>query len=1139
MSTIDLSRQLGDQRKQYAGVRHQQGRVLTDDDFNEASSIEAEELRRTRIHAIGAYGAPGVGFLPASFAVSGGKLDFTLTPGELYLGGLRLETAGSEHFLEQKDWLNFDKATAPAPPAPGVKRTDLVWIEAWQQPVTAVEDSELFEVALGGPDTSARWRTMRRVHVMSGVTGSACPAAWAAALASFAPMGAIAPDMEMTTTATLTAGFTAPVTVGDLCSPPQPGGYLGAENQAIRVQMVDAGHYTWGYNNAAPLYRAKISAKGGQNVLLKLLTLPRDAAHWPLKDMVVELLPWSAALPNGERVSEVAGHLCKVLVSYDPDNQTFEIDTPLLASEGFANWTGRGDKAQFNDPADPDDDYLYVRVWDRGDDLASPAAIPVATTKLGNTGLSVTFNGAPLRPGDHWIISARPAAPAAIVPWQLALPSGAAPNGIRRYRAPLGLIEWTGTAAGSATGVLIDDCRPPFLPLTRIRGCCTVTVGDGIESFGMFDTIAAALASLPPGGGSVCVLPGTFREAVVIDGLHNVTIHGCGPRSRIVAPDETSDGSTAVTITRSEDICVESLALEGGNGPVVAVRSSKAVRLADSLIQFRDAREDFSPWTAVYAEGKAIEIEDNIIEPLPAALERIFHKRAAPDRAEDADAARGGIQLGGGSVNVLVRGNVIVGGMGNGITLGSIRRIDEQNPDGSDIPDIDLEDPCAPCDPTDSSVPPDNGDGPVRFVSAGDLYEIEIADNVIARHGANGIAVVRFFGFSLKTGLELVTVHDLRIAGNRIAHCLRHAVAQPKSAMILFLGYGGISLALTTDLVIEGNVIEHNGRDWLTPVCGVFVLVADGLTIERNVIRANGVPGEEPAEAAQEGIRAGIHVWLALTLNLPGTVKYGQAKAMMAEGAARARQAGGQLRIHGNQVEQPLGRALFLLGAGPMAITDNRFLSEAMAEKVTDPMARTVLVANFGVSREWTLGLLLAAVLKVAEAFGYNLGVDACTVARLGVFTKGIWPRLPTGKLAFNDNQVSFLMRSAPKGADLSSVLLLSLDDVSACDNQFEYHVDGRVAVADLVAAGSSVRTSDNRLAETWGRAFFSVLSFGILNTADSNQSTHCLKANGIERAVAHNLVLGTAFCKELCGDDHGIESHLATGAKKAFMPQP
>jgi hypothetical protein len=1129
MSTVDLSRQITDPRKHYAGVRMQQGRVLTDDDFNEASILDDEELRRTRLHAIGAYGSPNAGFLPKNFAVgAGGKLDFTFTKGELYLGGLRLEMSIEEKFLEQKDWLDFDPAVeAVAAPAAGGARTDLVWMEAWQQPVTATEDKELFEVALGGPDTTTRWRTMRRMHLASGVAGNSCPESWAAVAAGFAGLGILNEEFELTTAATLTVSFTAPPIVGDLCSPPLAGGYLGAENQAIRVQMVDAGHYTWGYDDAAPLYRVLVSAKGGQMVKLTFQTPPKDAAHWPLKGQVMELLPWAAALPNGQRVAELAGHLCKVNVSYDPDDHTLEIDVPVPA--GFNNlWAGRSDKAEFFDGS-AEENFVYLRAWNRGDDIVSPASIPIANGDLGNTGLHVAFNGGPLRPADYWIIAARPAAPDTIMPWRLTSLAGAPPNGLKWYRAPLGLIQWSTDAQNNVTGVLVHDCRPPFLPLTRIRNCCSVTVGDGIESFGMFKSINAAIDSLPSSGGVVCVLPGRYEESVRISKRKNVTVHGCGVRSRIVAPKQEGEGSTALSILESVDICIETLALEGGGDAVIRVEHGEAVRIASCLVQFRDGREAFSVWPAIFIDGHLIELENNIVEPVPKDLDHIFHKVAEAVRGGTASAARGGVQLAGGCEHVRVAGNVIVGGIGNGITLGSILRFDDDHPDGDGRPDIDVDDPCAPCDPTDGGTPPDDG-GKVHYRSAGDLYDIDIDDNVIVRQGANGIAVVRFFGLA-KTGLVLVTVHGLRIERNRIFQCLRRPIATSKSAMTMLLGYGGISLAFVIDLEIDGNVILRNGHDWLSPVCGVFALAADGLRVEHNLIQDNGPRSAEPPDAAQPGIRAGVHIWLALSLQIGGSTKAETAVASFA--VVQARRSGvDQLRVHGNRIQQPLGRALFMAGAGPMSITDNRLVSEGLSERVTDPFATTALVADFGISKEWTLGLLVALIYLIQGKLEQE---RICQLAREGVRTPILWSRLPTGKLAFNDNQVSFLMPDASPGLDLSSTLLLSLDDVGACDNQFEYHVENRVAVSDLLAVGQTVRTNDNRLAETWGRVKDSILSFGLLNTAADNQSTHCIQAAGLKRAVHDNLIMAEAFCDNACGNSRQIVNQLATGADMAF----
>ena len=159
-----------------------------------------------------------------------------------------------------------------------------------------------------------------------------------------------------------------------------------------------------------------------------------------------------------------------------------------------------------------------------------------------------------------------------------------------------------------------------------------------------------------------------------------------------------------------------------------------------------------------------------------------------------------------------------------------------------------------------------------------------------------------------------------------------------------------------------------------------------------------------------------------------------------------------------------------------------------------------------------------------------------CDIARRSRFMPGLWPRLPTGKLMFNDNQVSFLMADAPRGLDLSSTLLMSLDDVAACDNQFEYHTQARLVMADLLAWGSTVRTSDNRLAETWGRAVRSLMSLALLNTAADNQSTHCITAMGLRRAVHHNLVLAEAFCANACGDQRRVVGQVALGVQTSMQ---
>ena len=62
----DLSRSAFDVSKHWSSLQAQQGRLLTDDDWNEADAIDKEDLRRTRAELIGASGSPDGGFLVAN-----------------------------------------------------------------------------------------------------------------------------------------------------------------------------------------------------------------------------------------------------------------------------------------------------------------------------------------------------------------------------------------------------------------------------------------------------------------------------------------------------------------------------------------------------------------------------------------------------------------------------------------------------------------------------------------------------------------------------------------------------------------------------------------------------------------------------------------------------------------------------------------------------------------------------------------------------------------------------------------------------------------------------------------------------------------------------------------------------------------
>ena len=84
--------------------------------------------------------------------------------GRLYVAGLPCVQVDDIMYSQQAD-PNDPPLTAPAP---GVVRKDSIYLDVWTEPVTYIEDPEIREVALGGPDTTTRMRVRHRVRVAQG-----------------------------------------------------------------------------------------------------------------------------------------------------------------------------------------------------------------------------------------------------------------------------------------------------------------------------------------------------------------------------------------------------------------------------------------------------------------------------------------------------------------------------------------------------------------------------------------------------------------------------------------------------------------------------------------------------------------------------------------------------------------------------------------------------------------------------------------------------------------------------------------------------------------------------------------------------------------------------------------------------------
>lgn len=165
----DLSRHTFEKLKHYAGVLHQQGRVWLDSDWNSEVSLQLNLLRQETFDIVGKCGAPkpGTAFAISAPAAGHPADDFIISggpgpEGRYYVDGILCQLDRTASYLTQPDFPNPPRITLP--PA-GSGLTALIYIEVWQRLITYLEDEEIREVALGGPDTATRIKTIAQVKV--------------------------------------------------------------------------------------------------------------------------------------------------------------------------------------------------------------------------------------------------------------------------------------------------------------------------------------------------------------------------------------------------------------------------------------------------------------------------------------------------------------------------------------------------------------------------------------------------------------------------------------------------------------------------------------------------------------------------------------------------------------------------------------------------------------------------------------------------------------------------------------------------------------------------------------------------------------------------------------------------------------
>ena len=429
----DITRDTFVRARHYARVLQQQGRVGLDADPNEQTAILLHYLRSLARDLFGPAWGPieGAGF---DITFSGTVGDFDIGAGHYYVDGILCECEKACTYRTQPDYPARGGAAVPK------DLPYLVYLDVWERRVTCIEDDNIREVALKGPDTATRAQVVWQVKAAGlDLTNSDCDTmkpSWDKLVGQWqAPSlrGELAAKVEEQQAST------------DPCTISPKSAYRGAENQLYRVEIHRGGQ-------ASGVERAtfKYSRDNGSVCLpLRSLsgneaevgTLGQDDRHrlrigdW-VEVVYDEVVLWGEApayLAKVVQVDEIAG---RVVLAPKRDDAVLPV-YPAPAGEPVTHpflrrWDHRERQRGVATTTPADDGAL---VLEEGQWLTLEDGVQAKFMKPVGAEANV------YRSGDYWLIPARVATGDVEWPRDASGPIARAPDGIEHHYAKLAVMQ--------------------------------------------------------------------------------------------------------------------------------------------------------------------------------------------------------------------------------------------------------------------------------------------------------------------------------------------------------------------------------------------------------------------------------------------------------------------------------------------------------------------------------------------------------------------------------------------------------------------------------------------------------------------------------------------------------------------------
>jgi photosystem II stability/assembly factor-like uncharacterized protein len=343
------------------------------------------------------------------------RLSLIATDGRIYVDGLCCDLEKYTSYFNQKQYPNppeIDKVD---------KQTDLVYLDVWERHITAIEDPDIREVALGGPDTTTRVQTICQVKIQTNVDKKKCKQ----------NIDGWPPEPGK---GRLTTGTEPDAISDESCIIAPGGGYRGLDNRLYRVEIHDPGDigtatFKWSRDNGSVVYAIE-NFEAGDPKQIKVKQLGKDSILKLKKGDWVEILGDETEL-KGE-----PGTIAQI-------DDIKEAQRIISLSAGVSSHSQEA--------------HPKICRWDQSSEtvLVESGKIPL------EKGVIIEFTGEDFKTGDYWVFAARTATADVEVLTQ------EPPMGIEHHYCKLALVTWHEGNHGKWSAV-IEDCRKDFPSLTEI-----------------------------------------------------------------------------------------------------------------------------------------------------------------------------------------------------------------------------------------------------------------------------------------------------------------------------------------------------------------------------------------------------------------------------------------------------------------------------------------------------------------------------------------------------------------------------------------------------------------------------------------------------------------------------------------------